>query len=65
MGRVTGFSTIGRLITAESKPNSTESHPTHGLVRLQLAQLICAPVLKQIDLKIAGPHEGRVLVIYG
>src|SRR5262249_44270778 len=26
--RATGFSTIGRLITAESKPNSTESHHT-------------------------------------
>src|SRR6201999_4119337 len=27
-GRATGFSTIGRLITAESTPNSTESHHT-------------------------------------
>jgi hypothetical protein len=26
--RTTGFSTIGRLITAESKPNRTESHHT-------------------------------------
>ena len=26
--RATGFSTIGRLITAESRPNSTESHHT-------------------------------------
>ena len=27
-GRSTGFSMIGRLITAESTPNSTESHHT-------------------------------------
>ena len=26
--RCTGFSTIGRLITAESKPNRTDSHHT-------------------------------------
>ena len=26
--RTTGFSTIGRLMTAESKPNRTESHHT-------------------------------------
>ena len=26
--RCTGFSTIGRLITAESKPNNTDSHHT-------------------------------------
>ena len=26
--RTTGFSTIGRFITAESTPNSTESHHT-------------------------------------
>src|SRR5262252_892060 len=28
--RATGFSTIGRLITAESTPNSTESHHTES-----------------------------------
>ena len=28
--RATGFSTIGRLITAESTPNSTESHQTRS-----------------------------------
>ena len=28
MGRATGFSTIGRLITAEATPKNTDSHQT-------------------------------------
>ena len=28
MGRATGFSTIGRLITAEATPKNTDSHHT-------------------------------------